>query len=154
MAPPDGAAVAAADNDNEHAFMLIRVIARIIAFALIAEALFGALSFTQLLPQIGIYTPLTIALILVRAMVNAFLFVGGWTLANNRPQGPALARYALLASAVLTIFDVGLNLAPSNIYYWLRWQVTGAYAAYAAVCVNVLSHQISKSADLQITKSH
>ena len=106
--------------------MVIRVIARLIAFLLIAESLFGALNFTQLIPQIGIYTPLTIALILLRAVVNAFLFVGGWTLANRRPQGPALARYALLASAVLTLFDVGLNLAPTMVYPWWRWEIKGA----------------------------
>ena len=117
---------------------VIHVIARFIALLLIAESLVGALNFTQLVSQIGIYTPLTIALILVRALVNAFLFVGGWTLANRRPQGPALARYALIASAVLTIFDLGFNLAPTMVYPWWRWQMTIAYAVYAAVCVWVL----------------
>jgi len=90
-------------------------VSRLIAFCLIAEGLFGALNFTQLLSQIEIYAPLTIALILVRAIVNAGLFVGGWTLANRRPQGRALAVAALAASAVLTLFDVGFNLAPSNV---------------------------------------
>ena len=115
--------------------MFIRVISRLIAFLLIAESLFGALNFTQLISQIGIYTPLTIALILLRAVVNAFLFVGGWTLANRRPPGPALARYALLASAVLTVLDVGLNLAPTMVYSWWRWQFTATYAVYAAACI-------------------
>jgi uncharacterized membrane protein len=114
--------------------MFIRGISRVIAFLLLAESLVGALNFTQLLSQIGIYTPLTIALILLRAVVNAFLFVGGWTLANHRPQGPALARYALIASAVLTVFDVGLNLAPTMVYPWWRWEITGAYSIYAATC--------------------
>jgi hypothetical protein len=120
--------------------MFIRVISRLIAFCLIAEALFGALNFTQLIPQIVIYTPLTIALILLRAMVNAFLFVGGWTLANRRPQGPALARYALAAGAVLTLFDVGLNLAPTMIYPWWRWQVTAGYFIYAMTCILILKY--------------
>lgn len=117
---------------------VIRVISRIIAFLLIAESLFGALNFTQVVSQIGIYAPLTIALILLRALVNAFLFVGGWTLANQRPQGPALSRYALLASAVLTLFDVGLNLAPTMIYPWWRWQVAAGYGIYAAICIGAL----------------
>jgi len=120
------------------------VIARLIAFLLIAEALFGALNFSQLVSQIGIYTPFTIALILLRAVVNAFLFVGGWTLANRQPQGPALARYALSASAALTIFDLGLNLAPTMVYPWWRWQVTVAYGIYAAVCVWVLQYSEQK----------
>src|SRR6187455_3351646 len=98
-------------DEHELKGMLIRVISRVIAFLLIAESLVGALNFTQLISQIGIYTPLTIAFILLRVVVNAFLFAGGWTLANRRPQGPALARYALVASAVLTFCDVGLNLA-------------------------------------------
>ena len=133
--------------------MLIRVISRLIAFLLLAESLFGALNFTQLLPQLSIYTPLTIALILLRALVNAFLFVGGWTLANNRPQGPALARYALLTSALLTVFDVGLNLAPSNIYYWFRWQVTAAYCTYAVVASLVLTRaQRSKGPNVRMSK--
>ena len=120
--------------------MFIRVISRVIAFLLIAESLVGALNFTQLISQIGIYSPLTIALILLRAVLNAFLFVGGWTLANRRPQGPALARYALLASAVLTLFDVGLNLAPTMVYPWWRWQVTAGYGVYAAACTGILKY--------------
>ena len=115
--------------------MFLRVISRLIAFLLIGEALFGTLNFTQLISQIGIYAPLTIALILLRAVVNECLFVGGWTLANRRPQGPALARYALIASAVLTVFDVGLNLAPTMVYPWWRWEITGAYSIYAATCI-------------------
>jgi hypothetical protein len=121
-------------------FMFIRVISRLIAFLLLAESLFGALNFTQLISQISIYSPLTIALILLRAVVNAFLFVGGWTLANRRPQGPALARYALVASGVLTVFDVGFNLAPTMIYPWWRWQVTGGYAIYVVICIWALKY--------------
>jgi hypothetical protein len=128
--------------------MFIRVLSRLIAFLLVAEALFGALNFAQLVPQVGIYTPLTIALILWRAVVNAFLFAGGWTLANRRPQGPALARYALLASAVLTLFDVGLNLAPTMVYPWWRWQVTGGYLIYAVICIWALKSIEYRSIDL------
>ena len=124
--------------------MFIRVISRLIAFLLIAESLVGALNFTQLISQIGIYTPLTIALILLRAMVNALLFVGGWTLANRRPQGPTLARYALVASGVLTVFDVGLNLAPTMVYPWWRWQVTGGYFIYAVICIWALKGTMNK----------
>lgn len=128
--------------------MLIRVISRLIAFLLLAESLFGALNFTQLISQIGIYTPLTITLILLRAAVNALLFVGGWTLANRQPQGPALARYALLASAVLTVFDVGLNLAPTTIYPWWRWEVTAGYGIYVTLCIWALKDRTYRPIDL------
>jgi hypothetical protein len=127
--------------------MFFRVISRLIAFLLIAESLFGALNFTQLIAQIGIYSPLTIVLILVRAIANACLFVGGWTLANRRPQGSALARYALLASAVVTVFDVGLNLAPTGVYPWWRWQVTGGYFIYAGACIWALKNMEYRSVD-------
>jgi len=130
--------------------MFIRVIARVIAFLLIAESLVGALNFTQLIAQIGIYAPVTIGLILLRMMVNALLFVGGWTLANRRPQGPALARYALLASAAVTILDVGLNLAPTMVYPWWRWQVTGGYVIYAVLCIWVLKSIDYRSIDSSI----
>ena len=129
------------EKDNDGAFMFIRVIPRIVAFLCIAEALVGALSFSQIVGQISIYNGLAIALIVLRAFVNAFLFAGGWTLANGRPQGRALASYALIASAVLTVFDVGLNLAPSNVYYWLRWRVTLGYAVYAVAAVLVLGRR-------------
>ncbi len=132
--------------------MFIHVISRVIAFLLIAESLVGALNFTQLISQIGIYTPLTIALILLRAVVNAFLFVGGWTLANRRPQGPALARYALVSSAVLTLFDVGLNLAPTMVYPWWRWQLTAGYGMYAATCIWALKNTEYRSIDLSDSK--
>jgi hypothetical protein len=124
-------------------------VSRLIAFCLIAEGLFGALNFTQLLSQIEIYAPLTIALILVRAIVNAGLFVGGWTLANRRPQGRALAVAALAASAVLTLFDVGFNLAPSNVYPWWRWQVTAGYCLYAALSIWYL-RRVADSADRRV----
>jgi hypothetical protein len=112
--------------------------------------LFGALNFAQLVPQIGIYTAPTIALILLRGVVNAFLFAGGWTLANRRPQGPALARYALAASAVLTLFDVGLNLAPTSVYPWWRWQVTGGYGIYVTICIWALKSIDYRSIDPSI----
>jgi len=129
-----------------------KVISRLIAFCLIAESLFGALNFTQLISQIGIYTPLTIALILLRGVVNAFLFVGGWTLANKRPQGPALARAALLTSAVLTVFDVGLNLAPTMTYPWWRWQVTAGYGIYVVICIFALKGTGYRSVDPRDSK--
>ena len=120
--------------------MLVRVIAvRVIAFLLIAEALFGALRLSMLLPQLGIYDPVAIALIAVRGTLGALQFAGGWLLANKRPAGPVIARWALIAGAVLTVFDVGLRLAPSSIYYWYRWQVTAAYGLYAVTAIWCIS---------------
>jgi hypothetical protein len=120
-------------------FMIIRVITRAIAFCLIAESMFGALRLSTLLAQIGIYDALAIALILARAGLNVLQFTAGWLLANHRPPGIVFARGALCAGAVLTIFDVGLQLAPTDIYFWYRWHVTLAYGLYAAAALWCLS---------------
>jgi len=93
--------------------------------------MFGALRVAGLLPRLSVYDSVAIALIVLRALIGAWQFVSGWLLANQRPQGLAMAPWALLASATLTVFELGLNLAPTDIYYWLRWQVTGGYAVYA-----------------------
>jgi hypothetical protein len=85
------------------------------------------------LPRLSAYDFDAITLIALRGLVGAWQFVSGWLLANRRPQGLAMAPWALLASAALTFFELGLNLAPTDIYYWLRWQVTGGYAAYAII---------------------
>ena len=120
-------------------FMLIRVIVRIIAFLLIAESMFGALRLSVLLAQLGIYDALAIGLILARGALGVVQFTGGWLLANHRPAGAMFARWALAGGAILTIFDVGLQLAPTSIYHWYRWQVTGAYAVYALAAIWCLS---------------
>jgi hypothetical protein len=65
-------------------------------------------------------------------------FAGGWFVASTRPQGSPLAVAALVGGAVLTVFDVGLGLAPSPVYPWLRWQATVVYAIYASIGVIVM----------------
>src|SRR5262245_27583027 len=116
----------------------IRVISRLIAFLLIAEALFAALRLATLLPQIGIYDGPVVALIFGRGALGALQFAGGWMLANHRPAGPGLARSALIAGAVLTILDVGLRLALSGVGYWYRWQYSAGYCAYAVAAWGIL----------------
>lgn len=107
------------------------MVTRLLAFLLIAESLFGVLRVAGLLPLLPGHDAIAIALILARGLLGALQFAGGWMLATRRPQGFALARWAFLGGAILTPFDVGLGLAPTSIYAWLRWQVTAAYVAYA-----------------------
>lgn len=111
--------------------MVFRLITRLIASCLIAESMFGSLRVASLVPQLAGYDGIAVALILARGGVCAMQFVSGWLLANRRPQGFALAPWALVASAILTPLDVGLGLAPTPFYPWLRWQVTLGYDAYA-----------------------
>lgn len=110
---------------------MVFMVIRLIAFALIAESMFGALYVANLLSQLGVYDAVAIALIIARGALGAAQFIAGWTLANRRPAGRNLARGALVAGAVLTILGVGFNLAPTSVYYWYRWHVTAAYCAYA-----------------------
>jgi hypothetical protein len=70
-------------------------------------------------------------LILSRGLLGVLQFTAGWLLATGRPQGIALGQAAFAAAAVLTVFDVGMGLAPTEVYAWIRWQVTIAYGFYA-----------------------
>jgi hypothetical protein len=116
-------------------------ISRLLAFLLIAESLFGALYVSSLIAYVGNYDGVAVALILARGVLGALQFIGGWLLANRRPAGPVLARFALVAGAVHVVLSLGFNLAPTDIYYWYRWHVTTAYCAYALAGVALLSRR-------------
>lgn len=108
---------------------------RVIAFSLIAESLLTAARLTSLLPTLAAYDGAALVLILLRAVLVPLQFAGGWFLAKRQPQGAPLAKAALATGAVLTIFDIGLGLAPSPVYPWWRWQATVLYAIYAGVAL-------------------
>jgi hypothetical protein len=93
--------------------------------------MFGGLRVAGVVSRLSGYDAVAVALILARGLLCALQFISGWLLANRRPQGFALAPWAFVVSATLTPLDVGLNLAPTGVYYWLRWQVTAAYDAFA-----------------------
>jgi len=107
------------------------LVVRLLAFLLIAEALFAGVRVAEYVPRLGGYDLVAAMLILARGALGALQFTAGWLLATKRPQGFPLGQAAFVASTGLTIFDVGLGLAPTEIYAWLRWQVTLWYAAYA-----------------------
>jgi len=107
------------------------VLSRLLAFLLIAESLFHARYVAGLLPVLAGYDVVAVVLIVARGLIAALQFMGGWTLATSRPAARPLASTALIAAAALTTLDVGLDLAPTSVYHWLRWQVTGGYWAYA-----------------------
>lgn len=106
---------------------------RLLAFCLIAESLFSAMRVAGFVGRLGGYDAVAVMLILLRGPLAALQFYGGWQLAQRRPQGPPLARAGLATAAVLTIFDVGLGLAPTNVYPWWRMEVTIAYVVYATL---------------------
>ncbi|HXT71151.1 MAG TPA: hypothetical protein VN700_15415 [Vicinamibacterales bacterium] len=118
---------------------MLSILTRLIAFLLIGEAMLGVLRLSSVLPQISFYDPVAIALIIARLFLGALQFTGGWLLASHRPAGPAIACWALIGGAAITVLDVGFRLAPSGIYSWYRWHYTIAYVVYAVIGVSILS---------------
>jgi hypothetical protein len=114
------------------------ILKRLIASALIAESMFGALRVADLISRLGTYDSIAVTLILARGLLCALQFTGGWQLASRRPQGVTLAQWAFAGAALITPFDVGMGLAPTPIYAWLRWQVTIGYEIYAIVAIVLL----------------
>jgi hypothetical protein len=110
-------------------------VVRLLSFLLIAEAIVNGLSVATLISALPGHDTSVVIFVLVRGLVSALQFAAGWSLAERRPSGVALGQAALLAGAVLTCFDVGLNLAPTNIPYWYRWHWTGIYSAYALAAI-------------------
>ena len=72
--------------------MVLSILVRLLAFALIFEAMFAGLYVANLLGELQIYDAIAIALILARGVLGAVQFAGGWLLANRRPQGFVLAQ--------------------------------------------------------------
>jgi len=112
-----------------------------LASALIAEAMFGGLRTAELISRLGGYDAVAVALIVARGLLGALQFIGGWLLATRRPQGFGLSQWAFAGAALITPFDVGLGLAPTSIYPWLRWQFTIAYDVYAIAALLYLRRQ-------------
>jgi len=118
--------------------LILRAIRRAVAFLLIAESLLTAARMASMLSVLAVYDGVALLLIVLRALLAPLQFAGGWFVASRRPQGPPLARAALVLSAVLTVFDVGLGLAPAPVYPWWRWQAALVYAIYASIGVSVM----------------
>jgi hypothetical protein len=114
-------------------------VTRLVAFLLITEAIVNGLSVGSLISALPGHDASVVVFVLLRGLVSALQFAGGWSLAERRASGPALARASLLAGAGLTFFDVGLNLAPTNIPYWYRWHWTAIYCVYALAALWWLS---------------
>ena len=114
------------------------LIIRVISFCLLAESLFTAARLTSFISTLAVYEGTALVLLVLRAALVPLQCAGGWFLAKRQPQGAPLARAALIIGALLTVFDVGLGLAPSPVYPWWRWEVTGLYALYAAIGLLIL----------------
>lgn len=104
---------------------------RLLGAILIVEAAIAGLATLQSLPALPGYDAIAVVLILARAGVGALQLTSGVLLMEKRAPGAALARLALFLSAIVTTMTVGFRWAPSDIYYWIRWQFVAGYWVYA-----------------------
>jgi hypothetical protein len=109
------------------------------ALALLVEGALTVMWLTNLLSTLSVYRGVTFAFIALRGLVGAMQLTSGWWLLSKRPAAPALATASLAASAVLTVAEVGLRLAPSNLDPAFRWPFVTVYAVYAAFMVALLT---------------
>lgn len=111
---------------------------RLLGLILTLEAVLAGLSVVRSLPALPGYDAIAVTLILAGGAVGALQAASGFLLLDGNPPGPALGRWALLLSAILTSLVVGFRLAPSDVFYWIRWEFVAGYWAYAAVGIWVL----------------
>ncbi|HEX7780084.1 MAG TPA: hypothetical protein VF424_12625 [Vicinamibacterales bacterium] len=119
------------------------LVRRLLGVILIGEAALAGFSVTQSLPALPGYDAISIALILAGGAVGALQAVSGLMLLEGRPQGAALGQASLVLSAILTLLVVGFRLAPSDVYYWLRWKYVAGYLVYAVVGMWILQKKTS-----------
>jgi hypothetical protein len=105
----------------------------VIAILLIGEGLLTGTWIAGRLPALAAYPLVVIGLVLVRGLVGAWQFAGGYLLLLRRghPAGAVLAAWSLIASAALLTIELGAQLSPSSLFPSYRWPVLGAYWAYA-----------------------
>jgi hypothetical protein len=114
---------------------------RLLGLILIAEAMLAGLSTLRSIPDLPGYDAIAITLIVASAAAGALQLTSGVLLMERRLPGPALGQIALLLSAALTTLVVGYRLAPSDIFYWIRWEFVAGYWVYAAVGIWVLREE-------------
>ena len=90
---------------------------------------------TRLLPTLGVYPSVVIAIVALRVIATAFQSACAWTLVQRLPPALALTRWTFLAVAAFVTLEVGLRLAPSSVFPGHRWHLVGAYWGVAAVVV-------------------
>jgi hypothetical protein len=117
---------------------------RLIGAILILEAAIAGLATLQAIPALAGYDAIAVVLILARAAIGALQLIGGVQLLERRESGPRLATAALTLSAIVTTMVVGFRWAPSDVYYWYRWQFVAGYWIYAGAAVWYLRRQMRR----------
>ena len=132
--------------------MSYRVIELLLPALFALESFLSAVYVAGLIAALPGHDAAAVSLVLLRGGVGAMQFVAAWMLGTKRPPGVALARWALMGSALWTLLGIGFNLAPTNVYPWWRWRVTGAYGLYALAMLGAL-RVLSRSRDMKGVKN-
>jgi hypothetical protein len=105
----------------------------VIAILLIGESLLTGTWIAGRVSVLAAYPLVVVGLVLLRGLVGAWQFAGGYVLLVRRahPAGAELAAWSLIASAALLTIEIGAGLSPSSLFPSYRWPVIGAYWAYA-----------------------
>ena len=106
---------------------------RLAAYLLVIDALLTCVWLANQLPVLAAYDLPVLALIVARGFTAAALFMSGWLLLGGRPAAAAIARGALLVSAMLTTVEIGFRQTPSNLDPTFKWPVVVLYWLYAIV---------------------
>ena len=80
------------------------------------------------------YSATTLAIIGLRLSVTAIQAAAAYALITRNPGAARLAGMAFVLGAVTLTLELGLHLAPSNLFPSHRWPVVGAYWVYALLC--------------------
>jgi hypothetical protein len=109
---------------------------------LIVEAAVASFAALQAIPALAGYDAIAVVLILAGAGIGALQLISGVLLLERQESGPRLATTALALSAIVTTLVVGFRLAPSDVYYWYRWQFVAGYWVYAAAAIWYLRFKV------------
>jgi hypothetical protein len=110
-----------------------RVAQVIVGGLLLVDGAGSGLWLAGLVPHLGTYDGVRLALLAARGLVAAVELSAGVSLLSRRAAGPALATAALLLSAALTVFETGFRIAPTGLDPSVRWYYVFLYALAAMV---------------------
>ena len=111
----------------------------VLAALLALEAVNSVSWASRILSAAAAYDVVVLGMVLLRVLVSALQGVSAWLLISHALPAVALARLALISSAVLLVFEVGLRLSPSGLTPGTRLPVIVAYAVYALAGVRALA---------------
>jgi hypothetical protein len=125
----------------------------LIALLLIVEGLSTGLWIARVVPMLGGFGLAALLLAVLRCFVGAMQLVGGIFLIGGRRSAVSLSRTALIASAIVTTFEIGERITPNNLMPGLRWPLVIAYWIYALLASAFLRNreiQVDRSSEVQV----